>query len=555
MKQIQRLDPLLINQISAGEVIRQPASVLKELLENSIDAGSTSIYIKLDQGGKNLIEVQDNGEGIAKHDLPLAIATHTTSKIVDLEDLHTVASFGFRGEALASIASVSKFTLMSRKTDELEAAAIRVKGKNTDQVLSITAHPIGTTVRVEDLFFNIPVRKKFLKQSKTEYLSCEMIVKRIALAHPSVSIELNTDNKMRLFYPAKQGHDNLKRRIAKVLGKRFMDHAQSLEITEQGITLQSYLAMPVYHRSQSDQQFVFLNRRFIKDKLILHAIRQAYTNYLPIGRLPAFVLFLEMDPVQFNVNVHPEKYEVQFHDARFIHDFIAIMIRNHLSSTLSKISPQETIDILPTMQMKDSDHLNISNSEKRMKPLTHSRVAISLQKGIKHKTCARHNHNLKNEAHKPVVVIRAKKMIIIDPMRFYVTYFYKQMQDRASWVPENLMFPVRADLSIALSEPLSKIRACLEQLGFFVDRLSEQVVLLRTIPKQTITIDECAFFPALLASLKNKIPTRNQLIRFYLNFILLDDAMRSENVLCDFLDQDPSLPKIVIDLEKFEVEM
>jgi DNA mismatch repair protein MutL len=320
---IRVLDPRLANQIAAGEVVERPASVVKELVENAIDAGSTRIEVELEAGGARLIRVRDDGSGIGEADLPLALSRHATSKIVSLEELEGVASLGFRGEALASISSVSRLELVSNPAED-PAAGWRVvaEGRNMEPRVSPAPHPRGTSVTVRDLFFNTPARRKFLRTEKTEFGHVEEAFRRQALSRFDIGWTLRHNQKT--LHQLRIGDDpaSRERRIAALLGKGFLDHALHLDLEASGLRLWGWVGLPTHSRAQADQQYFFVNGRVVRDRLVAHAVRQAYRDVLFSGRHPVFVLYLEVDPVVVDVNVHPTKHEVRFRDGRLVHDFL-----------------------------------------------------------------------------------------------------------------------------------------------------------------------------------------------------------------------------------------
>ncbi|MFQ3323042.1 MAG: DNA mismatch repair protein MutL [Pseudomonadales bacterium] len=337
MGKIQLLSPRLANQIAAGEVVERPASVVKELIENCLDAGATRIDIDLELGGTRQIKLRDNGSGILKEDMPLALSRHATSKIKNLEDLEGVHSLGFRGEALASIASVARVTLTSSTGGEGWKAT--VDGREMDVDVTAAAHPQGTTIEVRDLFFNTPARRKFLRTEKTEFNHVAETVKRQALSRFDAAFQLRHDGKV--VYSLKQA-DTLaekQRRVATVCGSAFMDQALSIEAEAMGLRLSGWVALPTFSRSQADLQYFFVNGRVVKDKLVTHAMRQAYRDVLFHGRHPAYVLYLELDPKVVDVNVHPTKYEVRFRDGRSVHDFLF----RALHKALADVRPDEQL--------------------------------------------------------------------------------------------------------------------------------------------------------------------------------------------------------------------
>ena len=319
---IHPLEPQLINQIAAGEVIERPASVLKELLENSLDAGARHIEIDIEAGGKRLIRVRDDGCGIHREDLGLALSRHATSKIASLEDLERVTSLGFRGEALPSIASVSRMLLASRTADSDRGWQVCGDGREQYEAPEPVAHPPGTTVEVRELFFNVPARRKFLRSEGTEQKHLDAVVQRIALARPDVELTLRRNRRAQLHLPAGAGEPAQRERIARLLGSHFAEQLLHIEHEAAGLKISGWVARPTFSRSQADMQFFFVNGRAVRDKLLSHAVRQGYQDVLYHGRHPAFVLFLELDPCAVDVNAHPAKQEVRFRDSRLVHDFL-----------------------------------------------------------------------------------------------------------------------------------------------------------------------------------------------------------------------------------------
>lgn len=339
MRKIKLLSPRLANQIAAGEVVERPSSVIKELLENSLDAGATRLEIDVEEGGIKLMRVRDNGTGILKEDLPLALSRHATSKIYELDDLEAVATLGFRGEALASISSVARLALISSTAEDSAGWQVVAEGRDMETQVSPAPHPRGTTVEVRDLFFNTPARRKFLRTEKTEYTHLEDVIKRLALSRFDVAFNLRHNN--RAIYSWRAGDSQLEqeRRVAQVCGPAFMENAVHIDIERSGLRLWGWVAQPTFSRSQADLQHFYVNGRAIRDKLVSHAVRQAYQDVLYHGRHPAFVLYLELDPSTVDVNVHPTKHEVRFRDNRSVHDFIY----SSLHHALARVRPEDTL--------------------------------------------------------------------------------------------------------------------------------------------------------------------------------------------------------------------
>ncbi|MFT5082414.1 MAG: DNA mismatch repair protein MutL [Lentisphaeria bacterium] len=322
MNKIEKLSPRLANQIAAGEVVERPASVVKELLENSVDAGALQLDVEVEGGGLKLLRVRDNGCGIAKEDLPLALSRHATSKIHILDDLEAVATLGFRGEALASISSVARLKLTSNNGGSDSAWCVHAEGRDMEAQLSPAAHPHGSTVEVRDLFFNTPARRKFMRTEKTEYSRVEDVIKRIALSRFELGFSLKNNGRVVHSWRPAQTQLEQERRVAHICGPAFIENAVHIDIERAGLRLWGWVALPTFSRSQADLQHFYVNGRAIKDRLVTHAVKQAYQDVLYHGRHPAFVLFLELDAANVDVNVHPTKHEVRFRDGRLVHDFL-----------------------------------------------------------------------------------------------------------------------------------------------------------------------------------------------------------------------------------------
>lgn len=339
---IQVLPPQLANQIAAGEVVERPASVVKELVENSLDAGATRIDIDIERGGAKLIRIRDNGCGIRKDELALALARHATSKIASLDDLEAIISLGFRGEALASISSVSRLTLTSRTAEQQEAWQAYAEGRDMEVTVKPAAHPVGTTMEVLDLFYNTPARRKFMRTEKTEFNHIDEIIRRIALARFDVTINLSHNGKMVRQYRAVAKEGPQERRLGAICGTPFLEHALAIEWQHGDLTLRGWVADPNHTTTAlAEIQYCYVNGRMMRDRLINHAIRQACEDKLGADQQPAFVLYLEIDPHQVDVNVHPAKHEVRFHQSRLVHDFIYQGVLSVLQQQLESPLPLE----------------------------------------------------------------------------------------------------------------------------------------------------------------------------------------------------------------------
>jgi DNA mismatch repair protein MutL len=345
---IQRLPDTLVNQIKAGEVVERPAAVLKELVENSLDAGADQIEIELEEGGLRRLRVRDNGRGIAAEDLPLALARHATSKIASLEDLESVASLGFRGEALPSILSVSRLSLVSRVADAPHAWQLSGAGGLDDERPQPAAHPVGTTLDVQDLFFNTPARRKFMRTPATELRTAQQALLRLALGRPQVRFSLSHNGRSSLSVPAQTAEA----RITALLGEAFLRDALAIDVAREGLALQGWIGLPSAARAQADLQYFSVNGRHVRDRLIAGALRRAYADVMHSQHHPAFVLQLLVDPQTVDVNVHPQKTELRFREAGRVHDFVFGVVHQ----ALRKLRPQPGLhhQVAPTLPTEDS---------------------------------------------------------------------------------------------------------------------------------------------------------------------------------------------------------
>lgn len=342
MRPIQHLPSQLVNQIAAGEVIERPASVLKELLENALDAGATKISVELEHGGTGTIRVTDNGNGIPKEEIMLALQRHATSKISVLEDLEHIATLGFRGEALPSIASVSRFSLASNHLGHRnEGWELSGEGGEFAEEVVPARQAQGTTVEVKNLFFNVPARKKFLRAEKTELQHCQSMLLKLALSRFDVALSVRHNGRSCLELDAVDSEQGKAGRLGQACGRKFAEQSIYLENSAQDIQIKGWISLPTFSRSQTDLQYLYVNGRTIRDKVISHAIRQSYQDVLYHGRFPAFVLFLEVDPAQVDVNAHPMKHEVRFRQARHVHDFVRHTVGKAIAETMPEAAQQD----------------------------------------------------------------------------------------------------------------------------------------------------------------------------------------------------------------------
>lgn len=466
---IQPLSPSVANQIAAGEVIERPASVVKELLDNAWDAGATSIAIELSFGGLNLIKISDNGHGIYADDLPLAIAAHATSKISQLTDLYAISTMGFRGEALASIASVSRLQLYSKPAEQAHGMLLRVdeSGVHTQPF----ARTQGTTIEIGDLFYNTPVRKTFLKTERLEYQAIELVVKQFALAAPHIAITLQHNQKQIFQLPQATCANSHLRRIKKLFGQAFLNDAIPIEDTDEQFGIRGWISQRGYQRSQRDKQWVYLNNRCIKDKLVLQAIAQAYQDLLHPGRYPSCILYLTIPPDQVDINVHPTKHEVRFREPRMIHARLVSGLANclHSQPTAAKIDMQPHPQHLPIHAEHPSETAAWFNTEDVAWQILNAQFAIL---------------RLQNSA--PYLVDLAK-------VQHHFTHHTLQTLPRP--MPHRaLLVPIRITIEASAYSYLEQQRPTLLNAGIQFDFLSAQQVLIRTMPLSLPLLDLERFF-------------------------------------------------------------
>ncbi len=465
---IQPLPPQLANQIAAGEVVERPASVVKELLENSIDAGATEIELAVEQGGLRLIRVRDNGYGIARDQLQLAVAPHATSKLYSQQELEQIASLGFRGEALASIASVSRFRLVSRVVDAEQGWGITCDGGDCVEPIP-SAQPAGTQIEVRDLFHSIPARRKFLRSERTEFLHLEEVVRRLALSRFDIAFTLlhNGRQVMRL----RRADDQMQqaRRVGEVLGKGFNDTARFLDFDASGLHLHGWLAPPSASRSQADGQYFYLNGRVIRDRLIQHALRQAHQSLLEEGRHPAFVLFLQVDPRQVDVNVHPTKHEVRFREPRLIHDFLQRALREGLTG-----NGQVATDA--PAHGSSSHHHPGASAVAEQQAFYRQAVEAKAAPMVDARTILFQRYLLLGSGEAPQL------LDMLAAHRHLLQIHLQQLLDGSEVRSQPLLIPQSMELEAKQAEQLLASADNYAVLGFELDRLGESTVVLRRIP-------------------------------------------------------------------------
>lgn len=513
MNRINLLSQRLSNQIAAGEVVERPASVVKELMENSLDAGADKLDIDVELGGIKLLRVRDNGAGIYKQDLALALSRHATSKILELADLENIRSLGFRGEALASISSISRLNMISKTADDDDGSGWKVEaeGQEMEPLLSPAAHPQGTTVEVRDLFFNTPARKKFLKTQKTEFSRIDEIVKRIALSRFDVQFTLNHNQRTIHKLLAAKSEQEQRRRVGLVCGPAFVENSVFVDREGLGLRLWGWVSLPTFSRSQADLQYFYVNGRVVRDKLVTHAVKQAYRDVLFHGRHPAYVLYLELAPAGVDVNVHPTKHEVRFCDSRLVHDFLF----SSLHKALASVTPTDQLAVADTSPQSNTDYTsattgsdgagfgggaqnNLSLSEPTLQPygsgfrgVTHSLGAVQQQ------LSAYASLNDDNTEVPPLgyaiaqlhgVYILAQNtegLIIVDMHAAHERITYERMK-QACQNEELKIQPLLVPLSIAVSTAEAECaevqREALLALGIELERVATESIIARQVP-------------------------------------------------------------------------
>ncbi|MBO6563213.1 MAG: DNA mismatch repair endonuclease MutL [Pseudomonadales bacterium] len=500
---INQLDKRLANQIAAGEVVERPASVVKELLENALDSGAQRIEVDLTSGGTKVLRVRDDGSGIHPDDLNLALARHATSKIHRPEDLAAIETLGFRGEALASIASISRLTLTTNiSAQAADGWCVRVTGADMSAEVTPAPHPRGTTVEVSDLFFNTPARRKFLRTERTEYLKVEEVVRKISLSHPTVTFVLNHNGKTTRQYSG----DDEQQRISSVFGHAFLENAIFFSEERGGLELRGWIGLPTFSRSQADQQFFFVNGRVIRDKVITHAVKQGYADVLYHGRNPVYCLFLSINPALVDVNVHPTKHEVRFRESRDVHDFIFRTIHR----VLADVRPDEAT-IAQTMEADVAAQVPMRQAPMSFGSSTHSRGGAF---GLKEPTTAVYREMFARDPDSSAPVLpespegeeatmpplgfavaqlhgiyilaeNANGLVLVDMHAAHERITYEHMKTACD--AEGIRSqPMLVPLSVAVSEKEADIIDDhgdeLNQLGIELERASEESIIVRAIP-------------------------------------------------------------------------
>lgn len=504
---IQILPTQLINQIAAGEVVERPSSVVKELMENAFDAGANRIEIDLEQGGIRLIRIMDNGSGIPREELALALSRHATSKIRTQDDLNAVSTMGFRGEALPSISSVSRMTLTSRTPLHDNGYRITADGSEIHPEPEPAAHPKGTTIEVRDLFYNTPARRKFLRSDKTEMSHIVQIIERLALARPDVGILVRHQQKEILRLPPVSDHHAWHERVGRILSNHFIDQSIAVTATTEGLQLQGWVSVPTHHRSQPDEQFFYVNQRHVKDKLINHAVRQAYQDVMYQNRHAAFVLYLSIDPTWVDVNAHPAKTEVRFRESRQVHDFIFRSIQRTLATPKSGsqpiqdesspfgFTPPETV-VFATSRAASAETAFPAKSTSYPSSSAPKPSSISTSVSI---TMPEYDAGQLSTIPFPplgfaiaclhdtyILAESAKGLIIVDTHAAHerVTYekLKQQYRDNGKILSQPLLLPYRMNVSRRDAEKVENMAESLLNFGLDLQRTGDTSIVIRAIP-------------------------------------------------------------------------
>jgi DNA mismatch repair protein MutL len=519
---IHSLPTQLVNQIAAGEVVERPSSVVKELVENCFDAGASQVTIDIEQGGSRLIKIRDNGCGIVKEDLPLALSRHATSKIASLKDLESVVSMGFRGEALPSISSVSRLTLISRTRDADCAWKVLADGSERDFDPQPDPHPQGTTVDVRDLFYNTPARRKFLKTEKTEFAHIETLVQRMALSRFDIGFSLSHNQKEILNLKPAATDREQEQRIAGICGSSFIENSIKIDYAASDLQLSGWVGLPTFSRSQQDMQFFYVNGRLVKDKLVSHAVKQAYQDVLFHGRHPVFVLYLALDPALVDVNAHPAKLEVRFREGRLVHDFLFSALHRSLANLRpghnaieqTAPQPQAVLDNKPnntgwlnditqqsvpgfgakttyssSLPQQASLPLQVEESIQAYASL-HPKpepVVSSPQLGVPPLGHAiAHLHNIYILAETPTGII----LVDAHAAHERITYERLKQQYQNGRVPSQpLLLPIKIKVSTAEADLAEQEHEFFNSLGFEINRSGPETITLRSIPILLSNID------------------------------------------------------------------
>ncbi|MFK7794866.1 MAG: DNA mismatch repair endonuclease MutL [Gammaproteobacteria bacterium] len=527
---IQKLPDNLINQIAAGEVIERPASVIKELVENSIDATASNITIDIEKGGIQRILIRDNGTGIKKDQLATALTRHATSKIQSMDDLQSIHSLGFRGEALPSIASVARLSITSNTEQSNQGWVLHCEGGNSETPKP-AAHTKGTSVEINDIFYNTPARRKFLRTEKTEYTHSELVVRRLALSNFHTSITLRHNQKTIYSLPAAQNLEDKVRRLEKLIGKAFIEHAIYVERSIDDMKLYGWIAAPTFSRGQADLQYQYVNDRHIRDKTISHAVKLAFQDVLYHGRHPAYILFLEVDPSTVDVNAHPAKHEVRFHDTRAIHNFVRQTIKQAISeirpssidtNDLNKLSSSNAADSL-TVQSYIPTNTAPPNAHRQFQALHSSAIAepqINYQSSLDTQPST-HTEKVDipllgyavAQLHGIYILSQNQDgLVLVDMHAAHERVVYEQLKSSQAsndLARQQLLVPLQIAVTESEASLVDTQHDLFDSFGFDINRLGDTSIVVRTIPSILSTVDIPELIRDVIADIqKNTISTR-----------------------------------------------
>jgi DNA mismatch repair protein MutL len=508
---IRVLPSNLIDQIAAGEVIERPASALKELMENSLDAASTRVDIELLAGGTRLIRVTDDGRGIEADSLPLALARHATSKIGSLEDLEQVRTLGFRGEALPSMASVGRMTLSSRAREASQAWCVECDGGDV-AAPKPAPHPPGTTVELRELFFNTPARRKFLRTERTEFSHCDSAVRHMALARFDVEWRMQHNRREVLKLARATTREQREARLSRVCGAEFLANARFFEREIEGMKLWGWLAEPTFSRSQADMQYTFVNKRFVRDRVLRHAVRRGYEDVLFHGRQPAYVVYLELDPRRVDVNAHPAKLEIRFRDSRLVHDFVFRTVEAALAAGVTPVEQRPPAALHGTAPLQQSSlRLHAPRAPGRVRDMR------SVDAATLYDTLHRGAAVQGNDAPTPplgyalaqlsgiyILAENSDGLIIVDMHAAHERIVYEQLKAslaESKLSAQELLVPVALKVSPAEADLLEQWDAQLSELGFSVLRRSPDEIQIQAIPLTLQANDAAALLRDVLSDL------------------------------------------------------
>ncbi|MEM7304656.1 MAG: DNA mismatch repair endonuclease MutL [Pseudomonadota bacterium] len=515
---IRILPDNLINQIAAGEVIERPASVVKELFENSIDATASKVSIEIERGGIQRILIRDNGTGISKEELKTALTRHATSKIASLEDLQTIHSLGFRGEALPSIASVSRFSLTSNTALSNQGWVIKNQTNNEQVTIKPAAHAKGTTVEINDIFYNTPARRKFLRTEKTEYSHCEQVVNRLALVNFHTAIDFSHNQKTIYKLPSAQNTEDRITRLEKLLGKAFVEHAIYIENQSNDMKLWGWIASPDYSRTQTDMQYQYVNSRHVRDKTISHAVKLAYQDVMYHGRHPAYVIFMEVNPREVDVNAHPAKHEVRFHNSRQLHDFIRQTIKYALSNLRTTNIDSKSFEKLAnyTSHHPLQTGLSVNPEQKIEDTLTLYRPNVS-EPRTEYEPGTESNNQPEQDIpplgyavaqlHGIYVLSQNKEgLVLVDMHAAHERVIYEQL--KASMTLEDaacqqLLVPLKVSLAESEATLVEQHKESFNSFGFDISRMGDTSIVIRSIPQVLINSDITRIVCDVIADIKN----------------------------------------------------